>query len=122
MTCRGLCLFVIYAVNKVSLIKTTFVTYFVVALFIINYLRKPGQASADLCGVIDVLVPTLPATTSLVTARSLNLVRFEQRFSCFCLSDIHYPCLHTLLCCVSFIIRIVEILQSCLEDAPFCLC
>ena len=38
MTCRGLCLFVIYAVNKVSLDKTNFVIYFAVALTIMIYL------------------------------------------------------------------------------------
>ena len=38
MTCRGLCLFVIYAVKKVSLDKTNFASYFAVALTIMIYL------------------------------------------------------------------------------------
>ena len=60
MTCSGLCLFVIYAVNKASLDKTNFVTYFAVALTIMIYCANQGHASADRHCVID--VPTLPTT------------------------------------------------------------
>ena len=49
---RKLCLFVVYAFNKVSLDKTTFVTHLAVALSMI-FSANQGHASADRHSVID---------------------------------------------------------------------